>query len=806
MLRSSERARTGRSAGDVATAALDIEISLLDGQSDGDASTATPAMANAERIQRMTEALRQQRAHGAVVEETAPDSDSDEEDVDRWETPDLLQLFGEAYEKDSELANDQQLPQDVVALDRLRLKRVGRGDPATDRYYIIVPKDEALRRALIMTHHDNPFRGHPGREKLTAELTAQFHWPGLKEDLMDYLRGCTECNANKKANSKGQGAVKPFDVRKPGTVGMDYVTSLPTSRTGNDTILTTVDLYTKKVRLVACKAKGHGAKEFCRVFTDQIRPAFGDNVEVFLSDRDPKFTAAFTQECNRLLGIVNKFTSGGWSRGNGQAERTNQTVEQLLRLFTSADQASWDEHLAAVELVINNTIASATGFSPNLVHNGVPSPKLLERLRHHIPATFEEYSRLTGIDDPAAYSHLGRMVDAVRLAGKALEEARRRMERWHKSARNQLVYKPGDKVWLSAAAFQSMKLRDNQSAKLSPRWYGPFTVTAVMTNAVKIELPARMRCHPVFNVSYVRPAYASKLFPRKQTQLILPNVDPNSIVTNEPAKITGVRSRRGKSTEYKVAWRGLASPAEDTWVDSYLLRQQVPGMVRDFEKTRAPEAPQRETLLPLPREKKLLAAVDDQDEDDGCPCIICGIHRSHWQGRGPFIYCDGPGELHGAHIRCVGKNRVPRGKWYCFRCEQRRAAGDAACDATGDAAGDAAHHATGGAAEATTGDAGAAADGAALTRRAGGSPAGGSPANTKSNMKSNMRSNMTQSNKTVRWAQAVTQETQIAAGDTAAALQQLPQEAERTTRRSPRQSAPMPGRGGRGRSSTQNNS
>ena len=49
---------------------------------------------------------------------------------------------------------------------------------------------------------------------------------------------------------------------------------------------------------------------------------------------------------------------------NGQAENTNKTMETILRAFIEPRQKDWDEHLAAAEFAINDSVHASTGLTP----------------------------------------------------------------------------------------------------------------------------------------------------------------------------------------------------------------------------------------------------------------------------------------------------------------------------------------------------------------------------------------------------------------------------------------------------------
>ena len=55
---------------------------------------------------------------------------------------------------------------------------------------------------------------------------------------------------------------------------------------------------------------------------------------------------------------------------DGQTERTNRTLEQVLRHYVAYDQDDWDIHLSAVEFAYNNAVQSSTKETPFMLNYG----------------------------------------------------------------------------------------------------------------------------------------------------------------------------------------------------------------------------------------------------------------------------------------------------------------------------------------------------------------------------------------------------------------------------------------------------
>ena len=83
-----------------------------------------------------------------------------------------------------------------------------------------------------------------------------------------------------------------------------------------------------------------------------------------ISDRGSVFVSKFMKRLCELLRIQPSLTTAFHPQSDGQTERVNQFLEQILRIFTSRQQDDWSDLLPIAEFAYNNTIHSAIGISP----------------------------------------------------------------------------------------------------------------------------------------------------------------------------------------------------------------------------------------------------------------------------------------------------------------------------------------------------------------------------------------------------------------------------------------------------------
>ena len=122
-----------------------------------------------------------------------------------------------------------------------------------------VPPSLKVRRAIMSMMHNHPSAGHPGRDKTLRKVQQHYQWPGMKQWIADYIRGCATCQQNKILTHRTKvpiyriptsEGIKPFQQ-----VSMDLITGLP-SRNGYDAILTIVDHGCSRVAIfLPCTTK-----------------------------------------------------------------------------------------------------------------------------------------------------------------------------------------------------------------------------------------------------------------------------------------------------------------------------------------------------------------------------------------------------------------------------------------------------------------------------------------------------------------------------------------------------------------------
>ena len=248
---------------------------------------------------------------------------------------------------------------------------------ADDNARIVVPDDYDLRLQIIFEYHDAPTGGHRGREKTYLALSSDFYWPQMYKFVRKYTRACEVCQ-RVKPYPVSDAPLRPLPIPTEcwKSVSMDFIFGLPKDVHGNNGVLVFVDRFSKMVHLTAVP-ETITADGSARVFVDTIFRLHGMPLEI-ISDRDPRFTAAFWQAVFKRLGTRLKMSTADHPQTDGQTERVNRVLEELLRSYAHSFE-HWSDQLPIAEFAMNNSVHASMSHTPFFV-NGLRHPRVPIRL------------------------------------------------------------------------------------------------------------------------------------------------------------------------------------------------------------------------------------------------------------------------------------------------------------------------------------------------------------------------------------------------------------------------------------------
>ena len=416
---------------------------------------------------------------------------------------------------------------------------------------VAIPDADGIRERILEAMHDAPLSGHPGVERTTELISRFYWWPKMKEQILEYVRTCDECQMNKASRRKAHGLLQPLPIpeKRWSSVSMDLITSLPLTTDGHDAIIVFVDRLTKMAHFAATTTNVT-APELADIFVNTVIKLHGVPKSL-ISDRDSKFTSSFWARICDRLGMVQGMSSAFHPQTDGQTERMNSVLEDMIRHYTSDRQDNWDKLLACAEFAVNNSYNKSIKSTPFYLNYG-----------DHPDTPLTVNISTSGV--PGADQFAESLQHTVQQAKRDISAAQQRQAHYANKTRQEIVFTQGQKVLLNTKNITFTKTGRVGSKKFMPKYIGPFLVDKMVGKAaVKLQLPATYRIHNVFHVSLIKPYNESgNIHPAHPIEEVegIPNWELSKILSHKWTQ------RAGKIiTEYLVQWQDL-NPDQASWV------------------------------------------------------------------------------------------------------------------------------------------------------------------------------------------------------------------------------------------------
>ena len=222
-------------------------------------------------------------------------------------------------------------------------------------WQLVVPKI-FRERALSGCHNDV---GHQGILRTLSLLRERFYWPGMQEEATQYVMRCSRCLRRKTPPQVAP--LQPILVTQPlELVHMDYL-SLEPSKGNIENVLVITDHFTRYA--LAYPSKTQTAQATARILWDNFICHYGFP-EKFISDQGRNFESDLIKELCKIAGVKKIHTTPYHPQGNGQCERFNSTLCNMLGTLSDEEKSDWKSHLGCMTHAYNCTKHASTTYSP----------------------------------------------------------------------------------------------------------------------------------------------------------------------------------------------------------------------------------------------------------------------------------------------------------------------------------------------------------------------------------------------------------------------------------------------------------
>ncbi|GJU17528.1 putative reverse transcriptase domain-containing protein [Tanacetum coccineum] len=221
-----------------------------------------------------------------------------------------------------------------------------------------------LRTVIMHESHKSKYSIHPGSEKMYQDVKKLYWWPNMKADIATYVSKCLTCAKVKAEHQRQSGLLVQPEIPqwKWDNITMDFVTKLPKSSQGYDTIWVIVDRLTKSAIFIPMK-ETDPLEKLARLYLKEVVTRHGIPVSI-ICDRDPRFASNFWRSLQKALGTSLDMSTAYHPQTDGQSERTIQTLEDMLRACVIDFGNGWVKHLPLVEFSYNNSYHASIKAAP----------------------------------------------------------------------------------------------------------------------------------------------------------------------------------------------------------------------------------------------------------------------------------------------------------------------------------------------------------------------------------------------------------------------------------------------------------
>ncbi|GJT10600.1 putative reverse transcriptase domain-containing protein [Tanacetum coccineum] len=414
--------------------------------------------------------------------------------------------------------------------------------------------------ATVIMHesYKSKYSIHPSSEKMLSS-----------ETIATYVSKCLTCAKVKAEHQRQSGLLVQPEIPqwKWDNITMDFVTKLPKSSQGYDTIWVIVDRLTKSAIFIPMK-ETDPLEKLARMYLKEVVTRHGIPVSI-ICDRDPRFASNFWRSLQKALGTSLDMSTAYHPQTDGQSERTIQTLEDMLRACVIDFGNGWVKHLPLVEFSYNNSYHASIKAAPF---------EALYGRKCRSPVCWAEVGevQLTG---PEIVQETTEKIIQVK---QRMQAARDRQKSYADLKRKPMEFEVGDKVMLKVSPWKGV-VRFGKRGKLNPRFVGPFKVIKRVGDvAYKLELPEELsRVHNTFHVSNLKKCHADEPLAVPLDGL---HFDDKLQFVEEPIEITDrevKRLKRSRIPLVKVRWNSKRGP-EFTWEREDQFRKKYPHL---FSKT-----------------------------------------------------------------------------------------------------------------------------------------------------------------------------------------------------------------------------
>ena len=227
----------------------------------------------------------------------------------------------------------------------------------SDRVQLVLP--EKYRDIVIEELHVK--MGHLCAERVSQLVQERFYWPYMCNHIQHYVSKVCQCIKSKKPNRQPRAPLVNIQCSEPfELISIDYL-HLDKCKGGYEYLLVVVDHFSRFVQAYPTRNNG-GRTAADKIFNEFVLK-FGFPKRLH-HDRGREFENNLFKRFHELSGVEASRTTPYHPQGEGQGERMNRTILNMLKTLPEVYKSNWKDHVNKLTFAYNCTRNDATSFSP----------------------------------------------------------------------------------------------------------------------------------------------------------------------------------------------------------------------------------------------------------------------------------------------------------------------------------------------------------------------------------------------------------------------------------------------------------
>jgi len=420
-----------------------------------------------------------------------------------------------------------------------------------DGYCYVPATASDLHKHLLKVAHGTPFAGHQGVKRcVDAIRLAGFHWKTMEDDVKGFVAECPVCQKTRLHNHGVTHMATTTGSAILQTLAVDSIGPLPTDTNGNQYILVMCDIGSRVTRLRATKSTD--ALTAAQAIMEEFIARLGIP-RTLRTDGGTQFANQIIDALTDVLHMRHHQILPYQPQSNGIVERANGEVLRHLKclLLDAGKTSQWSHHLPTIEFIINNSVHTALGVTPNAMLYGYLTPQ-----RFDFPTLIAE-ADVAAVQGEKAKEYVRMLQDQLAFLRNTAERAQN-IALAHQDKRYNTtpptVYNPGDFVLLK-------RTHDQHPAKLEPLWQGPFKI-------IENVAPQVFSIQYLYDPTRFLTVHHMRLIPFKVRDDVsldklieLAEMDSGELLVE---KVLGHEGFNKRNVRFHLRWLGF-QPCDDTW-------------------------------------------------------------------------------------------------------------------------------------------------------------------------------------------------------------------------------------------------